>query len=522
MSATNRGLLSRARAAWSAWQGPKAVSRPSRMMAGSFAGGTSAKLYADFMASILSPDSEIRGDLKTMRARARMLVRDNAHAAGYVRELANQVIGPNGIMLQAKITKGDKQPAKTTNEEIERAWTEWGMPEHCTADGHDSWLDVQHLAIRSLPTDGEIILQKIPYFDNPFGFSVRFIDPDLLDESFNRPAARGVNEIRMGVELNEWGRPVAYWLWNRHPSDMQAGRLERKRIDASEIIHRFVRYRPNQTRGVTWFAPVLLAFKMVDGYQEAELVASRAAAVKWAAWVATDPEKAGIDMSKGDGTAAEMEMATGVVDVGPPGYDLRTFDPTHPNSAYDSFTTAIYRAISCGLGMAYTTFSGNLTAVNYSSIRAGVLSERDAYRFLQKWTSTHVCRPIYRDWLAMSLLHAALRVDSRLASNYYQVVWRGRGWPWVDPANDATAFETLRKNGLTSRQRACAERGDDFEEIADEIAYEEKYAASVGVDVSGTQPAGQPIERDDDESDETDDSKPNDRRALRLPRRVPA
>jgi lambda family phage portal protein len=493
------------------------------MMAGAFAGGTSAKLYADFMASILSPDSEVRGDIKLMRARARMLVRDNAHAAGYVRELANQVIGPNGIMLQAKIARKDGQPVKATNAEIERGWNEWAMPENCTADGHDSWLDVQQQIVRALPTDGEIILQKLPYFDNPFGFSVRFIDPDLLDEAYNRPAARGVNEIRMGVELNEWGRPVAYHFWNRHPSDMNAAPLRRVRVDASEIIHRFIRYRPNQTRGITWFAPVLLAFKMVDGYQEAELVAARAGAVKWAAWTAPDPEKAGIDMAKHDGGAKEMQMATGTVDVGPPGYSLETFDPTHPTSAYGPFTKAIYRSIACGLGMAYTTLTGDLEAVNYSSIRAGLLSERDGYRTLQKWLAIQVCRPVYRDWLAMALLHSAISVDSRLASNYYAVVWRGRGWPWVDPSNDAAAFELLRKNGLTSRQRATAERGDDFEEVIDEIAHEEEYARTAGVDVSGSQSAAadreHPDDRDDRQTDETSDRKTV---ALRPIRRVRA
>ena len=38
--------------------------------------------------------------------------------------------------------------------------------------------------------------------------------------------------------------------------------------------------RPGQSRGVTWFAPVMVSIRMLEGYQEAELVAARAGASK--------------------------------------------------------------------------------------------------------------------------------------------------------------------------------------------------------------------------------------------------
>jgi capsid protein len=135
--------------------------------------------------------------------------------------------------------------------------------------------------------------------------------------------------------------------------------------------------------------------------------------------------------------------------------------------------------------MAYTTLTGDLEAVNYSSIRAGLLSERDWFRTLQRFLGVHVHRVLYREWLQMALLTGALRLDSRISSNYYAVEWRPRGWKWVDPVNDLTAAALAISLGLDSRQRLAAEQGRDFEEIVAEIKHELEIADAMGVNVEG-------------------------------------
>jgi capsid protein len=102
-----------------------------------------------------------------------------------------------------------------------------------------------------------------------------------------------------------------------------------------------------------------------------------------------------------------------------------------------------------------------------------------------------VHRVIYREWLQMALLSGALRLDSRISSNYYAVEWRPRGWKWVDPVNDLTAAALAIALGLDSRQRLAAEQGRDFEEIVLEIKQELEFADAQGVDVSGEMPAAE-------------------------------
>lgn len=474
---------------------------PSRLRA-SFGGAAMNRLTADFNPYVQSPTQEVQWVLTILRARAQQLVRDNSHAAGFANELANQVIGPDGILLQAKVTTATTAELHTsTNDKIEDAWTEWGMPEHATADGYESWVDFQRTVIRTIAIDGEVFIQKLRYFDNPFGFSLRIIDAELVDVSLNRAAKDGENEIRLGIEVNPYGRPVAYHVWTNFMGDFNGKKRERQRLPAEQIIHKFVRYRANQVRGVTWFAPVLLNLKNLDGYEFNELAASRASAAKMGFILNKQPEAIqGFEWKEGQ-QPVQMDAEPLLIQELLPGQEFAEFNPTHPTTAYKDFMKAVLRSIARGLGMAYTTLTGDLEAVNYSSIRAGLLSERDGFRTLQRWLGIHIHRVVYREWVQMALLSGALRLDSRISSNYYAVEWRPRGWKWVDPVNDLTAAALAIALGLDSRQRLAAEQGRDFEEIVLEIKQELEFAEAQGVDVSGVPPSAAPLPADDPTAD---------------------
>lgn len=438
-----------------------------------------------------SPDYEVRWQFRFLRARARDLVRNNPYAAGFASEIANQVIGPHGVLLQAKIKTVGGQLAKATNAEIERAWQDWGEPETASADGRDSWIDLQQLTMKTLPVDGEVFFRRIKGFDNDYGYALQFIDADLVDEYYNVPAAPGRNEIRMGVELDRYNRPVAYHIWNRYQSEPNAGPRDRQRIPAEEIIHLFVRYRPNQTRGVSWFAPILASLHYLDGYEFAELQAARASAAKMG-WI-KNMSDAAIEAYTPPEPGEEprtMEVEPGLITELAPGQEFESFDPTHPSTAYKDFTCTVLRAIARGLNVSYSTLTGDLSQANYGSQRGGLLAERDHYRSLQQFLISHMHRVVYRDWVSMSLLSGAIRVDSRLASEYAEVAWKPRGFKWIDPFSDLKAAKLEIDLGLNSRTRLAAQNGLDFEEIVEELADEQDTADEAGIDISGNQISG--------------------------------
>lgn len=457
----------------------------------SYQGAVSNRLTADWvLASIKSADQEVRGDLRTLRARARELARNNDTASRYLGLVEDNVVGHEGIRLQAQVRNMEGDQDEELNRQIERAWKRWGEPEQTTVDGRLGWVDVQKKAIRSVAQDGEALIRMVTGFrGNDFGFALHLLDPDQLDHTLNRDAGRGPrgerrNAIRMGVEVDSWNRPVAYHLWNHHPSEYGEPEKERVRVPADEIIHLYQGERVAQTRGITWFAPALYKLKMVDGYEEAELVASRMAAAK-GGFFKKDPE--GTDLDPNQESSEQritMEMEPGLMDQLPPGWSFQPWDPEHPTSAFKSFHKAMVRGIANGLGVSYTTLANDLEDVNFSSIRAGLLNERDAWRSIQKWLIRHFHQRVYRAWLPWALTTGQLEAPLTDRSKLEDVRWLPRGWPWVDPIKDLQAAAMAVRLGLDSRQRLAGEQGRDFNEVLDDIAEEERMADRKGVDLT--------------------------------------
>lgn len=455
-----------------------------------FRGAERNRLYADRWIHANDPDTETRYALRPLRAAARDLVRNNPYAAGAVEAVADNIIGWEGIRPRPQIRTAQDEPDRPAIWEIERGWKEWG-DEYATVDGIESWFELERLLVKSWFTDGEVFIRHHRGWDNPYGYAVEVLDPDLLDEEFNERREERGREIVQGVEVDEYGRPLAYHFWRHHPDDMR--RRERVRIPASEITHHFIRYRSGQTRGFSAFAPVLTTVEMIDGYTEAELVAARYHASKMG-FITNNTEAAIqayadrlriMNESGKDTPRVRHKIAPGQLPELMPGQSIQVFDPTHPNDAFDPFLNALMRGIARGVGMSHMTLTGDLTGANYSSMRAGLLPERDHWKVLQNTTARRLHRPVYRSFVGMGLLTGALNLRSPVASDYYPVEWRGRRWQWVDPANDLEAAEREVKLGVNSRQRLAADRGHDYEQIIDESAEDMEYARAQQVYVGG-------------------------------------
>ncbi len=444
-----------------------------------FAGAQMGRLTLDWIMAHRSADQEIQGSLILLRDRARELVRNTSWVRRYVRLLSQNVIGPKGIQLQARLQSGGR-PLAQANQRIEDAWDRWGEPGVCTVDGKLSWRALQHLVMKNLPSDGEVLIRIVRGFDNPFGFALQVLDPDQLDEKYNIPRAPDSpdNEIRMGVELDRWGRPVAYHMWDGHPSELHR-RRERRRVPAADIIHLGEPDRPAQTRYVPWVASVMLDLNMLRGYFEAELVAARVAAAS-GGFFTRDAQDIGVNPDESSDEPLAMDAEPGTFHELPAGMDVQTFTPDHPTAAFPAFVKAILRSVATGLGISYNILANDLEHVNYSSIRAGMLDERDYYRTLQQWMIDHLHKRVYAEWLPWAMLTG--RLDSRVPLARYQAVsWQPRGWQWVDPEKDVKAAIIGIQQGLNSRQRILGGHGLDFEEVIDDLAKEKAMLEERGL-----------------------------------------
>jgi lambda family phage portal protein len=334
------------------------------------------------------------------------------------------------------------------------------------------------------------------------------VDPDLIDEAFNRPVGTRTPEIRMGIEINQYGRPLAYHVWDQ-PLSMGGitPRRHMERVPAEEIIHLYRMDRPNLTRGVTWLAPVMFALNMLDGYEDAEITACRLAASAMGVFTRKD---AGAEAPMGENNQIDFEANPGSFMFAPEGYDLTSWDPQHPNANYQAFVKGALRKIASGLGLSYNVLANDLEGVNYSSMRSGMGIERDLWRANQHWWVGAFLEPVYAEWMNMALLSGGLVLDSRDRRKFLAAKWSPRGWPPVDPLDDTDAGIKEVQTGLGTRTEMLAEQGRDYEETLELLKREKELADEYGVDVSGPKseaaaPAKKPAgakEKDAAEEDE--------------------
>lgn len=451
-----------------------------------FNGSLASRLTADWVnAPILSADQEIKGNLRVLRGRARELARNNPIAKSYLKILAANVIGERGISYQPLVRNNNDELNQQFNTKIEKCWKEWSRKGNCTVDGKLSLREVQDLVLKTVATDGEAFIRKVPGFkENKYRFALQLIDADQVDHLFSRwPSPGGgqnlsENEIRMGVEVDLWGRPVAYHVNPAHPSDL-GGSLLRERIPAQYMLHLYDPLRVQQTRGIPWFTPCMLEMRMLGGYLEAELVAARVSAAKMLFFKHTD---AAAYEAPNEDAKYRIDAQPGEYETLPPGLDIAEWKPDHPANAFSSFLKATLRFIAGGLGVSYNALAADLEGVNYSSMRSGLLIERDQWKICQSFLKENLLEPIFKDWLSMALLSGELVLDSRDPGRFLEGKWESRGWPWVDPLKDVQASILGIGAGLKTRDKIIGEEGGDVEEVFEQIKREKELAEELGLE----------------------------------------
>lgn len=469
----------------------KPAAKPRGIQRRNYAAASRGRLFADFTGSNRSADSEIRWALNELRNRSRDLERNNEYFRRYLQLLRTNVVGNNGFRLQVKAVNTDNSPDVTGSQIIENAWAEFSRLGGPTVDGKMSLIDLENHVISAMARDGEVFLRVVRNNTFRHRVALQVIEPDRIDEEMNERYLNG-NDVRMGVELDEFRRPVAYHVLMNHPGDYDYTTLakgtKRARIPASEIMHIYRQERAGQTRGVPWSSAAITALKMLHGYREAELVAARTAASKMGFFTSPAGDDFMADGYEGEnGTGAPIyDAEAGTFHQLPAGVDFVPFDPSHPTSAFADFEKSVLRGIAGGLGVSYTSLANDLEGTSYSSIRQGALEERDFYKTLHTFMIDHFLDPLYRVWLESVVDNALTPITGfgkyeKFSANFS---FRPRGFQWVDPLKEINAAVVGLNNGILSHSDIAANYGRDADETFAQIQRDKQSAAQYGLEMA--------------------------------------
>jgi lambda family phage portal protein len=476
-------LLGRLKAAWSS---------RSRMASG-YEAAANTRRTTGWWPATSDINTLVFGGLDTLRSRSREMVRRNPWATNALDAFVGNCVG-TGIKPQSL------HPDAAIREGIQKLWLRW--TDEADANGLTDFYGLQSLACRSTAEGGECIIRlrsRLPKDGLSVPLQLQILEGEHLPTNENRMLENG-NYIRAGIEFNAIGKRVAYHLYREHPGDSSnpMASTELVRVPAESVLHLFRPIRPGQLRGQPWLTQVLVKLHELDQYDDAELVRKKTAAMFAGFVIKNAPEDQILGEGEADsGVAALAGLEPGTLQVLLPGEDVKFSNPADVGASYETFMRVQLRSIAAGIGITYEQLTGDLTGVNYSSIRAGLLEfRRRCEQFQHQVLAFQMCQPIWRRWIQAALEAEALPYDGDPAA-YSEVKWIPPGFAWVDPLKDIKAQMMAVRAGFKSRSEVVSEQGYDAEAIDREIAADNRRADDLGLNYDTDPRPEEPLPADE-------------------------
>ena len=442
----------------------------------SYAGASYNRFTQDWQSSGNSANTEIFSSLRTLRNRSRELARNNTHVKAAIDYLVNSTVG-TGTNFQSKVpNKRGNKLNDSLNAQIEKEWNHWAK--NCDVSGKLNFSFIERLCFRAVVESGEVIIRKIYEKHNksriPLAFEIIEAD-QLADDYCNKVSSNG-NRIIMGVEVDRWGKPVAYWIRPQHPGDLYSSGgtiASPERISADEIIHVFLCDRPGQVRGVPWVYSSMAKLRSLDQYEEALIEKARIEA-NIAVYMKSPTPEVFQDVNR-DPNAADVQIPRGVIRQLAPGEEP-VFNPSPaPNSSAVDFIKAVSKHISVGIGTLYQHVTGDYSDTNYATMRVAKLDLMPKIRANQAFFLSSFHEKFFTDWMEKAVLSNLLSIND-FAQNpdfYLCQKFKVTGVQLQDPDKEAKAYEKLYELGVITRGYICNEvTGGDYEEVMSEKANE--------------------------------------------------
>lgn len=411
-----------------------------------------------------SANAQIRGALSVLRERSSDHVRNNPYGTRAVNTIVNGTVG-FGIM--ANPSGNNKQAEKI----MRKAWKQWAESKACDVAEEANLYQQQRLAMRGIVERGEVIvLRRWRSFDRTdlsVPMQIQVLEGDYLDHSKDG-VMNGNNSIIQGVEFNQSGKRVAYWLFESHPGE-QTGRLNTQSIrrPAEDVLHVFRKDRSGQVRGVPWAAPVLLRSRDFDEYEDAQLVRQKIAAC-FTAFV-TEPD------GENPGLGSQLErLEPGAVEYLPIGKSVQFADPPGADN-YNDYSRQVLHSIAAGWGVTYEDMTGDLSQVSYISGRLGRLA---FYSNLDDWQWLMIIPDLLDGiwkWFAEAAVIKGLPADAVAPR------WATPARAMTDPNTEVPTTIKAVRAGLQTLRGAIRERGLDPDDHIAEIEQTNKQLDDAGI-----------------------------------------
>ncbi|WP_205597796.1 phage portal protein [Anoxybacillus sp. MB8] len=444
-----------------------------------------------------SPDDDITDNLDVLRQRSRDLYMGSPLAAGALKTLRTNVVG-YGLRVNPQIDADflgmTEEEADEWERNVEREFQLWAKD--CDAGRMLDFYEMQSLVFLSMMMSGDVfcVMPMIERPGNPYALKIAVIEADRV---CNPPGVKNPN-IRGGIEVDQFGAPIAYYIAQKHPLDKQSAQNKWARVPAfgertgrRNVLHLMEFERPGQRRGVPVLAPVIESLKQLTRYSEAELMAAVVSGMFTVFITSKTPDAPlgeVVPLEQQVDTADEnsYELGNGAIIALGEEEDVKEVNPSRPNTAFDSFIMSMTRQIGAALEIPYEVLIKHFTA-SYSASRAALLEAWKMFRMRRSWLISKFCEPIYNEFLYEAVAKGRIQApgffdDPIMRAAYSNAEWYGPSQGQIDPLKEVNAAKIRVQEGFSTRSREATElTGSDFEMIVRQRTKEEKMMREGGL-----------------------------------------
>lgn len=440
----------------------------------SYDAGTDGRLNASWRVVNSSAEATDKMFRDTLRARSRDLERNSDILESILLAFERNVVG-TGFKLQVKTDNEE------INKQIEDLFEEWSRPKHCDVTMQQSFAEICQMIARRKRVDGAVIIVKRYLDTGHVPFVLQLFEVDELDAAL--PAANG-RRVVGGIEYDTFNRPIAYYIKKYDIYGIYAG--ESERIEAKDVMFLYKKKRPSQLREVTELSTTLPRVRDTNQFMEAVSVKERIAALLAVFIRRGAPNGDGYGRNAVNKNTVAYEgksMTPGMMMELNPGDDISVVQPPSQGASAADFVRLQQRLSGSAQGISYEVTARDMSQVNYSSARQGLLEDRKTYEMEQKYLIEHFLKEVYEEFLEAAVLSGKLKIRDYYTdkSKYLKHMWVAPGIKWIDPLKEANANKVQLDTCQTTLQEIASSQGADWRELVDQRALEVAYMTQKGV-----------------------------------------
>lgn len=437
--------------------------------------GNDGRLNANWRAVNANAETINRSYRDVIRARSQDLERNSDILESILLAFERNVVG-TGFRLQAKTAD------EGLNVQIEELFKKWSRPKYCDVSRQQSFVEICQMMVRRRRVDGAVFIVK-RYLKNDFiPFTLQLYEVEDLDNAHLSSTSRIIG----GIEYDEFNRPIAYFVKKYDAFGNWTGQNER--IDAKDVFYLYRKKRPSQLREMSELSTTLPRVRDMNQYMEAISVKERVAALLAVMIKKVQPVN-GANLGRSQGNSgksieyAGKTLTPGMIMELNPGDDVSVVQPPSQGAGAADFIRLQQRLTGSAQGISYEVAARDMSQVNYSSARQGLLEDRSTYEMEQQFFKDHFLSEVYEEFLEAAVLAGVLRIPDFFKNKeaYLKHEWIAPGMKWIDPKKEADANKIMLDNNLTTLESIAAGTGQDWREIIDQRAMEIAYAREKGV-----------------------------------------